>query len=295
MPRINDYILDSVFYLYKTEHDAREGTGGGGCGVFVRYPFITVIDGKTGIHVYAITNRHIVKEMKGEDQKLFIRVNMIDGDIDFLEIEPHSWVFHDLGHDLAICPVPVVFGKHRVEVFPHNQLLKESNVEEIDLGVGSEIVTFGRFKTHEGKQQNIPVARFGYISMMPIEPIYNKYLQINQESFLVECHSASGYSGSPVTVTVGLTRHEPEIPSPGKSTKIIHEGRTFLIGIVWAHMDEYTRVVDKQDNVINDEWYVKYNTGMMAVVPAWRIIELLESDELAQKRQQIEKIAVDKY
>lgn len=60
-------------------------------------------------------------------------------------------------------------------------------------------------------------------------------------------------------------------------------------------MDEYTRVVDKQDNVINDEWYVKYNTGMMAVVPAWRIIELLESDELAQKRQQIEKIAVDKY
>jgi hypothetical protein len=49
----------------------------------------------------------------------------------------------------------------------------------------------GRVITHEGKQKNLPSARFGNITMMPVEPL--RHMRgINQESFVVEMRSIGG-------------------------------------------------------------------------------------------------------
>lgn len=277
MSRINDHILNNTFYLYRTQTDAIQGIGGGGCGTFIRYPFQPMIDDMKGIHVYAVTNRHVIKEMTDDSGAgPVIRVNTIDGNVATIATISSDWVFHPLGHDLAACWAKIVFGKFEVETIPPTQLLTEEKAMEMNLGVGDDVITVGRFRTHEGKQRNTPVARFGHISMMPLESVYNWYLNMPQESFLVECHSASGNSGAPVLV-------DPT----GVNTQ--------LLGIVWGHLDEYVGVLDNENRPIDPSWRVKYNTGMMVVVPAWRILELLEVDDLKTRREQIEQQALNDY
>ncbi len=59
----------------------------------------------------------------------------------------------------------------------------------------------GLFAQDYGRQQNLPVARFGQISRMPIEPVTFKYpggVTTKALAYLVECRSWGGHSGSPV-------------------------------------------------------------------------------------------------
>ncbi len=279
MPRITDETLNITFYLYHTKTDAEKGEGGGGCGCFISYPCEYALQGSKGKHVYAVTNRHVIEEM-GNDQKNtspVIRVNTTDNKISVIEPEFKDWIFHPDWHDLAICPIVFTSGYYKVSAIPFKDLLTESEMGTYNLGVGCEIMAVGRFKTHEGKYRNTPVARFGHLAMMPFEPIYNRYFHLEQESFLVECHSASGNSGAPVFIWPSTTHKQ-----------------VFLLGTVWAHMDEFTRIEDNEGEVINMEWRVKYNMGMMAVVPAWRLVELIESDELKDQRRRTEKALADR-
>ncbi len=70
-------------------------------------------------------------------------------------------------------------------------------IQDYDLGIGDDVYTVGRFVNHDGKQRNNPVVRFGNIAQMPIEPIKQDDGHL-QDSYLVECKSVAGYSGSPV-------------------------------------------------------------------------------------------------
>jgi len=100
--------------------------------------------------------------------------------------------------------------------------------------------------------------------MLPIEPLENP-LGKPRLHFLVEIRSVSGFSGSPVIVndlpySIQGTRPEPF--------------QEFLLGIDCGHMPK-------------DEKLMK--SGIAAVVPAWRLTELLERDELKLDRQERER------
>lgn len=69
------------------------------------------------------------------------------------------------------------------------------------IGPGDDVARLGRFITHDGRQRNKPLARFGNIAMMhdnaePIEIAPGRH----QVGLLVECRSLSAFSGSPVFV-----------------------------------------------------------------------------------------------
>lgn len=79
-------------------------------------------------------------------------------------------------------------------------LLKRHEIDAFRVGPGDDVFVVGRFINSQGKLRNIPSVRFGNIAQMPLKPIEQGRVfgEFQQESFLVEARSISGFSGSPV-------------------------------------------------------------------------------------------------
>jgi len=62
-----------------------------------------------------------------------------------------------------------------------------------------------------------------------------------------------------------------------------------LLGVDWGHVPLYEKVVDGRNISHPHGWRVKSNTGMAAVVPAWRLNDLLNIKELVMQREKDDK------
>ena len=282
VPRIPDDILDSVIYLYPTREDAEAGEPIGGSGFLVVIPYedpsqgTGLWDGSLPGDRYAVTNQHVAF---GESDAHVIRLNTQDGQTHILETDPGDWHRHPDGDDLAVCPLELDPGLLKIAAIPTYTFIREdySADEYGSPGPGDEVFFVGRFVTHEGKQTNRPTARFGNISMYPAEPVPSP-TGITQESFLVEARSLSGYSGSPVIVY----NIAGGIATPYKG--LLDRPRQALLGVDWCHLRNRQPVLEK-DLKTETGQFVLDNTGLMGVVPAWKILDLLAIDDLREMRE----------
>jgi hypothetical protein len=150
-----------------------------------------------------------------------------------------------------------------------------------------------RFIGHDGKQSNLPTARFGNISRMDGEPIEDKY-GIRQDSFLVDIRSISGYSGSPVFVYINqtLARPPPFIAPPSHPYRQGLHG-PWLMGVDWCHLKTFGPVLERdqlgEPQQSRPRRYVELNSGIAGVIPAWKIQEVLDLPELARKRRELDE------
>jgi hypothetical protein len=91
MPRINDRLLDCVFFLYENEEEAQNGERGGGTGFFV-----SVLSPKSpsvfAQHMYAVTCKHLVKPNQAPAAFPIMRVNTYSGDPAIFPSTPEEWV-----------------------------------------------------------------------------------------------------------------------------------------------------------------------------------------------------------
>jgi hypothetical protein len=63
----------------------------------------------------------------------------------------------------------------------------------------------------------------------------------------------------------------------------------YLLGIDWCHIQRTSRVIEKGTGDPHpDGWYVRENTGMAGVIPAWKIAELLDCGEFKSMRKEHE-------
>jgi hypothetical protein len=133
--------------------------------------------------------------------------------------------------------------------------------------------------------------------MMDCEPVYQPARGVSQDSIIVEARSLSGYSGSPVfvAVTAGFGPPEPDDDPATRSDLWLHtlyRAPFFLLGINWGHHPWEDRLRDGETKEPTpDGAFVRSNSGMMMVAPAWKITEILYSDELVTMREQLETIA----
>ncbi len=282
MPRISDDILDCVIYLYPTELDARNGEKVGGSGFLVGIPSKVY---ENSWYVYAVTNSHVIREGNSP----VIRLNTKEGQIDVLNLESGNWLHHPDGDDIAVCPIALPSDRFKFKFVTPNLFLTSEIIQEYAIGPGDDIFLVGRFVNHEGKQRNIPSARFGNIAMMPWEPIRHPTRGILQESFLIEARSIAGYSGSPVFVHILPFSKRP-------NTTTIHSvySGPWLLGVDWGHIPVKEVVKEKTppsepEREVPEGWWVYYNAGMMAVVPVWKLVELLELEPLRTGREENEK------
>lgn len=263
VPRIEDQVLDCVIYLYPSVGDAEAGQRAGGTGFLVAVPSET---SESRFYMYAVTNSHVIREGRSP----VIRLNTKDGNKAVLELAQEQWVHHQDGDDIAVCPFALANPNHYAyKVVPRSQFLTKELAQQHNVGAGDDVFMVGRFVSHEGRQRNTPIVRFGNISMMPWEPIEHAR-GIEQESFLLEMRSLSGFSGSPVFLIRGTI--------------------DYLLGVDWAHMASYDEVKKMNPNTgrlegVPEGYVVKSNSGQMAAVPAWKLQELLDQEELVTQRK----------
>lgn len=285
LTRIPDSILETVFYLYPAPEDASEGVNVGGSGFLMSYPLPKL--GNRQI-VYGVTNAHVIDE----DCRT-IRLNTADGGTHIEELAPNRWVKHPNGDDVAVCVVPVN-SSHKYRCIGQDFMLTQEKVDELNIGPGDTAFIVGRFINHEGRQRNLPSVRSGIVSQLPWEKVrqrrQNAKGYFDQESFLVEVKSIGGFSGSPVFVSldVNLTR----VGRPGLD--IGTNDAVWLLGVDWGHILDWSPVCDASGRPNNYGQQVQINTGMMGVVPAWKLKELLDCDELKEHRAAIEEAVLSK-
>lgn len=283
MPRISDEYLECVIYLYPSVADAERGAKTGGTGFVVS----VLATRFTGAFTYAVTNRHII-----EWGNTTIRFNLKDGTSDFLETTEEQWIMHAAGDDLAVLPVQRGNKSPIWKHFPSSAFLTKEKIQSLSIGIGDDVFTVGRFIAHDGRQRNVPTARFGNIAQMPGEPVIDAEHPggpFAQDSFLVEARSIGGFSGSPV-----FFWRQPGSALPGQTLLDAYPLRTgpFLLGITWSHMNDWWPVCDAQGRVVGYGQQVRGNSGMMAVVPAWKLQELLDTPLLKKDRESKEEIFV---
>ncbi len=274
VPRIPDGTLASVIYLYPSSAHAERGERMGGSGFIVAVQSATINDPYRK-HVYAVTNRHVIRD----GQSPVIRLNTWEGSFDILDLSPLNWSNHPEGDDIAIAPLSLDRGIHRAWWVDSERLVTKEHMKAWDFGPGSDVMMVGRFAQHEGEQQNRPTARFGNIAMQGWDPIFDSNRR-PQDSILVEVRSIPGYSGSPVFVALEQSKRTEEYEWE-------RESKFLLLGIDWCHIPNYDQV---QERGADGTWHAvpnlraRSNTGMMGVVPAWKLKELLDSPEFMNAR-----------
>ena len=310
MPRIPQNVINGVFYLYRDRADAEAGRNPGGTGFIVRYDG-TFRDMVPGHHFYGVTNWHVAcREFST------IRLNKKDGGTDIIELGPDQWYFIPGKYDVAAVPLTIDDEIHQVSSIstqqfaeiPRDPLSMRSN----GIGVGEDVFMIGLFIDHNGITTNVPSARFGNISMLP-----NPKAKIEQsngykdESYVVDMHSRTGFSGSPVYVyrTFGsdLTRvaghdfDEIEIENVqiegtygnrmrARGGRLRARSLFKLLGILWGQFPEEMELREnpkidqaKRDLLVKGR-YIEGMSGMSCVIPSWEIMEVLDMTELKELR-----------
>jgi len=276
MPRTSDYFLDCVLYVFGSNETAIENSSPAGSGFLAAAP---LVEGAMLHQFYAVTAAHVVRRAKTP----FLRVNKrFVNDVEVMEAPASSWVQHPNGDDVSMCPLQLPTRRLQTLGIETARFVTADILETEDIGIGDEIFMVGRFAQHSGSRtRNIPVARFGNIAAMPTEPLLRED-GIKQESFLVECRSVPGYSGSPVFIYKLPRFEQPGDLSPitgGRVTKWngvkqLVSDSYWLLGLDWCHLQDFD---------------TKANTGMAGVIPAWKILELINCDQFVQQRQEVAK------
>lgn len=284
VPRIIDEFVDCVVYLYPSVAVAQRGAtpsepGQGGTGLLVSVPIEDAPEQHVG---YVVTNSHVVGP---EGSSPVVRLNTVAGGTDILPLQADDWIHHGDGDDVAVTMVdPMSRAAYKQALLPWERLaITKEQIDEWRVGPGDDVFFLGRFRFQEGRRRNLPTARFGNIARMPLDEGVIHPRGIEQESFIVEARSLSGFSGSPVFLFIAPFAFRGDQTLPGTAT-----GHVALLGIDWGHGPDFSRVLgpDKDTPWRDQELWVKQNSGMMNVVPTWRIGQLLlEDDRLKSGRR----------
>jgi hypothetical protein len=158
------------------------------------------------------------------------------------------------------------------------------------IGIGSDIFLVGLFRNHLGQKMNIPIMRVGNIAAMPEEPIRSGGKEI--QAFLIEARSIGGLSGSPVFVMTDMW----QVEHPG-GWIVKRTGRHYLLGIMHGHFNLPTSgedsVVDAEVESDDTTATERINTGIGIVIPAEKILEVINQPKLMELRRVREQEARD--
>ena len=261
MPRIPQMYLDCVVYLYPTKEMAEEGVPTGGTG------FIVGLQRGAKIEFCVVSNAHVA--VKGRCN--FMRYNHgVSSEV--VEIQSFKWVQHRHADDVAAARFDPL-DRDNTPYVHLDAFITPQFMEDFGVRPGIDAFMIGRLVGRDGKQQNKPSLRFGHLAMMNDGVLRGDGSK--QESFLVELWSLAGYSGSPDFIYESMDR------LPGDRDFRFFDSR--LLGINWGCYQRKERVfAGKQGKPVETGLWNNSNSGFACVVPAWKVTELLQEDELWQ-------------
>lgn len=283
-------ILAATIFLYPTVEAAEAGEQFGGSGLLVGVPFDHRPD---LIAMYAVTNWHVA--CSGGHS--IIRYTDSEGRIQIVETDPTEWEFIPGGPDIAACLFRENEG-HHCRVVNVNMFASD---DENDIFIGEDVFMAGRFVNFDGKETNRPALRFGAISMLNA-PVQQPTGSMSP-SHIVDMHSRTGYSGSPVYayrpqgrinkssqlydgVVIGSNFGDITRRTWGDGTQLLLK----LLGLQWGQFPELWELKSgvtrpkEEATLITAGKYVQGFSGMSCVIPAHAIKTLLDQPALKQIR-----------
>jgi hypothetical protein len=282
--RIKDVILKSVGFVSEVVAETSEGSEyeHEGTGFFVSVP--SVIPGGL-TYSYFVTARHVAQRLQG--RTISFQVNKVGGGKTQIQSLIPRWYIHP---DTDVALVALADVKTLDVIFVSvNSFATAAAIGEQDIGIGDEVFTVGLFDFGPGQHSYRPIIRVGNISMIPSEQVHidmGSGLSKFVDAYLVESRSIGGISGSPVFVRptsyiVGLSG-ENQIRVAGLSDRA-----PYLLGMMQGHWD--IGDINKSELLRGG-----VNVGIGIVIPAQRILDLLNDPDLVAMRQAADQRYLDR-
>lgn len=270
-------IKSTVAFIYILNAKGQQIPNGTGFFVSVRE-----MTGKKSNYTYVnfATAKHVLKvrDKNGKEQWLpffFLRLNKMNGKHETVKIsiipsgkEKTVFTHADPNVDLAVIPMLPDPNKYNVKWIPESMLTTREDFEELNIREGTDVFFTGLFSPYQGREKNYPIVRFGQVALVTDEKIKwdNQLLNL----YLIECTSFGGNSGSPVFFHLGQEKVSP--------TNFIIKPRVIkLAGVMKGYFGDMSPLYIADTAKIP---FVKLNSGIAAVIPAYQLREILFSKEL---------------
>ena len=144
----------------------------------------------------------------------------------------------------------------------------------------------GLFTPFYGSQQNIPICRFGHLSMPTEEQIPLASNDV-ENLYLMEAQAFPGNSGSPAFFVFDKSRKGGR-PWQKQPNRLWPTHRSVLLaGVVKAYFRDWSQVQIVNSGAVPES---EENMGITAIVPAHYLYEILFSDEQKKLRSDFFKL-----
>ena len=287
MPKLKPYewMLKNVFFLYPSRSDALAGKKFGGTGFFITVPAKRVPGWN---HLFGVSNYHVACSQGFSVP----RVNRRDGSVEVVDLGPEDWHFLPNGPDLAIALMPSWDRRYYdIEGMSLESVLTREDISRFEINAGDDVFMVGRFIDFDGIGSNVAALRFGHISILEaVVPYATGY---KGPSTVIDMHSRTGFSGSPVFVY----RTHGSIFAPENS---LMSGGHFLklLGIHWCQFPELLELMETIDKetqpealIRADKKYVQGMSGMTCVVPGQHLLDLFASPSVKEVLEAADRAA----
>lgn len=213
---------------------------------------------------YFVTALHVLRgaQKNATDGKIIIRVNLKAGGSHVTETDAPIWVEHPTDRSVDVAVVGVDIEKELDHLaYPMGSVATAEVIKKEGIGVGDDVFLAGLLRGRPGTTRNVPVIRVGTIASMDEDRINSDdFGEI--EAYLIETKSIGGLSGSPVFACLSTdTPQGHDIPSRNR--------HFYLLGLIHGHLG-------KPDNF-----------GISVVVPATKIMEVLNAPKCESDRKRI--------
>jgi hypothetical protein len=229
-----------------------------------------------GWFTYAVTAKHVVKGAKPGD--LVFRLNKHDGSVD---TEPiiDSWEM-PADADVAVQALKFPLNRFRHGPIEIALALTPELRKEHGIGIGDDIAAVGLFSDRAGKERNQPIVRVGTIAAMPSEPVKDDLGGV-YPAYMVEMHSTSGFSGSPVFCFL-----DPGRVNVAASNEVRSSRTVFLLGVARGH---WNLVGSGRQLRFGKREVLAINSGIGLVSPIEDAIRLIMSEDAVKARRKHEE------
>jgi hypothetical protein len=248
-------------------------------------------------YTYLVTVRHwIVKgmaELPGFDDAQECRVNRQGLDATTVR-HNGQWYFHPTEEnsvDVAVCP----FECAGLDITPIrvSDFLNDKKIDDYYIGPGDEVAITGLFTKLVGKGKNISIVRRGSVAMLPSDKVPSVNMGDGTASdidgYLIEVRSVGGLSGSSVFVRapIGIDCNVFAKSGLNRIAKAHFQGDYHFLGLCQGHWEIPPSGINKIPipSAGEGEDKTSINLGIAIVVPAQKILEVINHPDLIEQRR----------
>jgi hypothetical protein len=286
--RLPDRILHTAGLLgFKKETPQYAGSG-----------FVVAVPGAHGnSHLYLVTAKHLAERMKC--CPTIIGFNYEDGSKALFEVNKLHWYAHPTeasAVDAVVAPFepaqwdidpatrPV--GLLDVEPIPEHLFTSRERTRQTSIGVGDEITAISVFTRFSYEDRHLPIARTGNLAMIPTIPIPVKNFD-PMEAYVAEIE---GLSGSPIWVRSTDAAQKVRL---GDEASIPSCDNTYMLflGLLHGRWEVPKEAMEGQ----SAQYTQNMTSGMSIIVPAHKILEVINGPELAALRLKNDQTSTESF